>query len=228
MRILPRTNEDVNEEWLGDKSRFALDGLKRRRLDKPWVRQDGKLRAATWPEAFKAIADKVKGTAPDRIGAVAGDLCDVESMLALKDLMGLLGSANLDCRQDGAALDASRREFYLFNSGIAGIEEADAILLIGSNPRRESPVLNARIRKRWLAGGCKIASVGALPGAIYDFVHIGRRATGACRPRRLQASADGCQAADDHRWPVCVGPDRWGGGAGGGLVAGRVGRGDRA
>ena len=173
LRILPRTNEDVNEEWLGDKSRFALDGLKRRRLDKPWVRENGKLRPASWPEAFKAIADKLKTTAPERIGAVAGDLCDVESMLALKDLMGSLGSANLDCRQDGAALDASRREFYLFNSGIAGIEEADAILLVGSNPRRESPVLNARIRKRWLAGGCRIGSVGALPGAIYDFTSLG-------------------------------------------------------
>ena len=100
----------------------------------------------------------------ERIGAIAGDLCDAESILALKDLMLSLGSPNLDCRQDGAALDATRREFYLFNSSIAGIEEADAILLVGSNPRREAPVLNARIRKRWLAGGCPIGSVGALPG----------------------------------------------------------------
>ncbi len=102
LRILPRLNEDVNEEWLGDKSRFALDGLKRRRLDRPWVRRDGKLIEATWAEAFAAIAEKLHGVPGDRIGAVAGDLCDAESMLALKDLMAALGSANLDCRQDGA------------------------------------------------------------------------------------------------------------------------------
>ncbi len=173
MRILPRINEDVNEEWLGDKSRASVDGLKRRRLDKPWVRRDGQLRPATWPEAFRAIADKLNGLAGDRIGAVAGDLCDAESMLALKDLMVGLGSTNLDCRQDGAALDAGRREFYLFNSSVAGIEEADAILLVGTNPRREAPVLNARIRKRWLAGGCKIATVGTLADPIYGVQHLG-------------------------------------------------------
>ena len=112
LRILPRLNEDVNEEWLADKSRFALDGLKRRRLDRPWVRRDGKLIEATWSEAFAAIAEKLHGLAGDRIGAIAGDLADAESMLALKDLMVALGSANLDCRQDGARLDASRRDFY--------------------------------------------------------------------------------------------------------------------
>ncbi len=149
LRILPRINEDVNEEWLGDKSRFAIDGLKRRRLDRPWVRENGKLRAATWTEAFDAIAAKLKPLTGEQIGAIAGDLCDAESMLALKDLFVSLGSTNLDCRQDGAKLDATRRDFYCFNTSIAGIEEADAILIIGSNPRREAPVLNARIRKRW-------------------------------------------------------------------------------
>ena len=168
LRILPRANEDVNEEWLGDKSRFALDGLKRRRLDRPWVRRDGKLQPATWPEAFAAIAAKAKGLAGDRIGAIAGDLCDAESMLALKDLMAALGSANLDCRQDGAALDATRRDFYRFNTSIAGIEEADAILLIGTNPRKEAPVLNARIRKRWMAGGCTIGVAGEAADLTYD------------------------------------------------------------
>src|SRR5579863_8178604 len=96
LRILPRVNEDVNEEWLADKSRFALDGLKRKRLDRPWARRDGKLHAASWPEAFDAIAAKAKGLAGDRIGAIAGDLCDAESMLALKDLMVALGSPNVD------------------------------------------------------------------------------------------------------------------------------------
>ena len=117
LRILPRMNDDVNEEWIGDKSRIRIDGLKRRRLDRPWVRRDGKLQPATWPEAFAAIAARLRGLPGERIGAIAGDLCDAESMVALKDLMAALGSANLDCRQDGARLDATRREFYLFNTG---------------------------------------------------------------------------------------------------------------
>ncbi|MBV9250052.1 MAG: NADH-quinone oxidoreductase subunit G, partial [Acetobacteraceae bacterium] len=173
LRILPRLNEDVNEEWLGDKSRFALDGLRRRRLDRPWVRRDGKLTQATWSEAFAAIAERIRGVPGERIGAIAGDLCDAESMLALKDLMVSLGSANLDCRQDGARLDASRRDFYIFNSTIAGIEDADAILLIGSNPRREAPVLNARIRKRWLASGVPIGLVGSETDLTYDVQVLG-------------------------------------------------------
>jgi NADH-quinone oxidoreductase subunit G len=173
LRILPRLNEDVNEEWLGDKSRFALDGLRRRRLDRPWVRRDGKLVAATWAEAFAAIAEKLHGVGGDRIGAVAGDLCDAESMLALKDLMVALGSVNLDCRQDGARLDATRRDFYSFNTSIAGIEEADAILLIGTNPRREAPVLNARIRKRWLAAGIPIGLIGDETDLTYRVQQLG-------------------------------------------------------
>jgi NADH-quinone oxidoreductase subunit G len=173
LRILPRLNEDVNEEWLGDKSRFALDGLRRRRLDRPWVRRDGKLVEASWSEAFVAIAEKLRGVPGDRIGAVTGDLCDAESMLALKDLMGALGSANLDCRQDGARLDASRRDFYTFNTTIAGIEDADAILLIGTNPRREAPVLNARIRKRWLAANIPIGLVGSETDLTYRVHQLG-------------------------------------------------------
>ena len=173
LRILPRLNEDVNEEWLADKSRFALDGLRRRRLDRPWVRRNGKLEAASWPEAFAAIAERLRHVPGDRVGAVAGDLCDAESMLALKDLMTALGSANLDCRQDGARLDASRRDFYIFNTSIAGIEEADAILLIGTNPRHEAPVLNARIRKRWLAANVPIGLIGGETDLTYRVRHLG-------------------------------------------------------
>jgi NADH-quinone oxidoreductase subunit G len=173
LRILPRLNEDVNEEWLGDKSRFALDGLKRRRLDRPWVRRDGKLQAATWTEAFAAIADKLHGLSGERIGAIAGDLCDAESMLALKELATSLGSTNLDCRQDGARLDATRRDFYCFNSSIVGIEGADALLIIGSNPRKEAPVLNARIRKRWLASGMPIGQIGDETDLTYATQHLG-------------------------------------------------------
>ena len=185
LRILPRINDDVNEEWLGDKSRFAIDGLKRRRLDRPWVRRDGKLAAATWPEAFAAIAEKLSGMKGDRIGAIAGDLCDAESMLALKDLLIALGSQNLDCRQDGAQLDASRRDFYSFNSSIAGIEDADAILLIGTNPRKEAPVLNARIRKRWLSADTPIGLIGSETDLTYAVEHLGNT------PKVLNAVLDG-------------------------------------
>jgi NADH-quinone oxidoreductase subunit G len=173
LRILPRLNEDVNEEWLGDKSRFSIDGLKRRRLDRPWLKKDGKLEAVSWAEAFSAIADKVKGLSGDRIGAIAGDLCDAESMLALKDLMAALGSANIDCRQDGARLDASRRDFYSFNTSIPGIEEADAILLIGTNPRKEAPVLNARIRKATVANRAPVGVIGPDADLTYRTVNLG-------------------------------------------------------
>jgi NADH-quinone oxidoreductase subunit G len=173
LRILPRINEDVNEEWLGDKSRFAIDGLKRRRLDRPWVRENGKLKAATWDQAFDAIAAKLKTLSGDRIGAIAGDLVDAESVLALKDLLTSLGSANVDCRQDGARLDPSRRDFYCFNTTIAGIEEADAILLIGSNPRKEAPVLNARIRKVWSAHRIPVGVIGSETDLTYPVTHLG-------------------------------------------------------
>ena len=187
LRILPRLNEDVNEEWLGDKSRFAVDGLKRRRLDRPWVRRDGALQPATWAEAFAAIAEKMRATAPDRIGAIAGDLCDVESMLALKELILAFGSENLDCRQDGAALDASRRDFYLFNTSIAGIEDADALLIVGANPRKEAPVLNARIRKRAITG--KFPG-GKFPGGKFPVGVIGENADLTYKTQHLGAGPD--------------------------------------
>lgn len=169
VRILPRVNDDINEEWLGDRSRFAVDGLKRQRLDRPYVRKDGKLVPASWGEAFAAIADRLKGLPGSKIAAIAGDQTDCETMVAVKDLLAALGSANIDCRQDGAKLDASVRASYLFNSTIAGIEDADALLVIGSNPRKEAPVLNARIRKRYLEGGFKAAVVG--PKADLTFKH---------------------------------------------------------
>ena len=173
LRILPRLNEDVNEEWLADKSRFALDGLKRRRLDACWIKRDGKLQKSSWDEAFAAIAARMRGLAGERIGAITGDLADAESMLALKDLMHATGSNNLDCRQDGAALDRSRRDFYTFNTSIAGIDEADALLIVGSNPRREAPLINARIRKRTLAGKFPIAVIGAAAELTYGATWIG-------------------------------------------------------
>lgn len=173
LRILPRVNDEVNEEWLADKSRFSADGLKRRRLDRPWVKRDGKLRPASWQEALTTIAERLRGVPGERIGAIAGDLCDAESMVALRDLMVGLGSANLDCRQDGAALHAARRDFYLFNTSIGGIEESDALLIIGSNPRREAPLLNARIRKRWVAGNYPVGVIGPRADLTYKTVWLG-------------------------------------------------------
>jgi len=173
MRVLPRVNEDVNEEWLADKSRHACDGLGYQRLDKPYVRKGGKLQAASWDEAFAAIVAKVKGINGSKIAAIAGDTVDAESMMALKDLMTALGSANLDCRQDGAAIDPAARASYLFNSTIAGIEQADVIVIVGANPRKEAPVLNARIRKRFLRGGVRIAVVGEAADLTYKYEHLG-------------------------------------------------------
>ena len=165
-RIVPRVNDEVNEEWLSDKGRFSVDGLKHRRLDRPWVRVHGKRQAVSWQDAFVAVAKRLEGVAGDRIGAIAGDLCDAESMTALRDLMSALGSENIDCRQDGATYDLSDRARYTFASGIVGIEDADALLIVGAVPRHEAPVLNARIRKRYLAagrGGFPIGVIGAQP-----------------------------------------------------------------
>ena len=160
LRVLPRLHEDVNEEWLGDKSRHACDGLRYQRLDRPYIRRNGKLEAVSWEEAFAFTAHKLKGTDADAIAAIAGDLVSVEAVAALKDLMDAYGTPHYDCRQEGANLPVAARSDYLFNSTIAGIEEADFVLLIGANPRWEAPVLNARIRKTWLNTGMKIAAIG--------------------------------------------------------------------
>ena len=173
LRIVPRNNDDVNEEWISDKSRFACDGLRRQRLDQPYIRQDGKLQAANWDEAFAVVAAKVKATSGSKIAAIAGDQADCESMYALKKLLESLGSANMDCRQDGAAVGDGSRAGYLFNSTIAGIEEADAILIVGSNPRLESPVLNARIRKRFLKGNVSIGVIGEETDLTYRYDYLG-------------------------------------------------------
>ncbi|PNG26463.1 NADH-quinone oxidoreductase subunit NuoG [Methylocella silvestris] len=174
MRILPRVNDRVNEEWISDKARQIVDGLKSRRLDRPYIREGGKLRPASWREAFALIAEKIKAAPPHRIGAIAGDLCAVEEMFALQSLMGGLGAVSLDCRQDGAKLDpAFGRGSYIFNPTIAGIEAADGLMIIGSNPRIEAPVLNARIRKRWLKGGFKIGLIGEKADLTYDYAYLG-------------------------------------------------------
>jgi NADH-quinone oxidoreductase subunit G len=158
MRILPRVNDAINEEWISDKTRFIWDGLKSQRLDRPYVRVNGKLKPASWDEAFGAIAKAVKASAGgNRLGAIAGDLAAVEDMFALKGLMRALGSGMTDCRPPMSGIDPSMpRAAYVFNPTIAGIEEADAILIIGANPRKEAAVLNARIRKAWRQKGTRL------------------------------------------------------------------------
>jgi len=184
MRVLPRVNEGINEEWLSDRSRYAVDGLQARRLDRPWVRENGKLRAASWDEALNVVAAKLKAAPANRIGAIAGDLQDAESMKAVLDLFRALGSANTDCRQDGAAIDASIRESYLFNSSIEGIENADAILIVGSNPRNEAPLLNARIRKAWLNGRAQVGVIGEQADLTYEYTNFGEGSKAAGKPSK--------------------------------------------
>jgi NADH-quinone oxidoreductase subunit G len=181
MRILPRVNDEINEEWISDKTRFVWDGLGRQRLDRPYLREDGALKPVSWERALKAAAQALSGPA-EAIGAVAGDLACAESMKALMDLMRGLGVASLDCRQDGAKLglaaDGARlpRESWLFNSTIMGVDECDALLLVGTDLRREAPVLNARIRKRWLASDLAVTAIGERCDLTYDVSWLGARA----------------------------------------------------
>ncbi|MFT4160606.1 NADH-quinone oxidoreductase subunit NuoG [Shinella sp.] len=174
MRILPRVNEEINEEWISDKTRFIWDGLKTQRLDRPYVRKDGRLQPASWAEAFGAIKAAVAGKAGERIGAIAGDLASVEEIYALRELMTALGSKNVDCRQDGSVLDPSLgRASYIFNPTIEGIEQADALLIVGSNPRLEAAVLNARIRKRWRMDNFPIGVIGEEGELRYGYEYLG-------------------------------------------------------
>ena len=174
MRILPRTNDAVNEEWISDKARHVCDGLKTQRLDQPYVRKDGKLEPASWAEALDLVAEKLTTTNPARMAAIAGDLAGAEEMYALKDLLQKFGCKNIDCRQDGAMLSpALGRASYLFNSTIEGIEKADAILLIGTNPRIEAPVLNARILKRFHQGGLLVGVIGEKVDLGYEYTYLG-------------------------------------------------------
>ncbi len=192
MRILPRVNDAVNEEWISDKTRFIWDGLRSQRLDRPYVRRNGRLAPASWADAFAAIRDAVAKAAPEKIGAIAGDLAAVEEMYALKLLMASLGSRNIDCRQDGAALDPSLgRASYIFNPTIEGIEQADAVLIIGSNPRFEASVLNARIRKRWRLGKLPVGVIGDVGDTRYQYERLGSG------PESLKGLVDGTGAFFD-------------------------------
>jgi NADH-quinone oxidoreductase subunit G len=173
MRILPRVNEAVNEEWISDKTRHVVDGLRTQRLDRPYIRENGQLHAASWSDAFAAIAAKTARRDGKRIGAISGDLAAVEEIFALRDLLAKYGSVNLAV-QGGDAFDPrAGRASYIFNPGIAGIEQADALLIIGSNPRKEAAILNARIRKRWRSGKLKVGVIGPKADLTYTYDYLG-------------------------------------------------------
>jgi NADH-quinone oxidoreductase subunit G len=173
MRILPRVNEAINEEWISDKTRHVVDGLRTQRLDRPYVREGGKLKPASWPQAFAAIKARLDGTSPKKIGAIAGDLAAVEEMFALKQLLAKLGSANIAAQNVAAFDPKAGRAGYIFNPGIVGIEQADAVLIIGSDPRKEAAILNARIRKRWRASGMPIGVIGDRAELTYHYDYLG-------------------------------------------------------
>jgi NADH-quinone oxidoreductase subunit G len=172
LRILPRVNEAINEEWISDKTRHIVDGLKTQRLDRPYIRENGKLRPASWNEAFAAIAAKIGKTKPERIGAIGGALAGVEELFALKALLNSLGSQNTDMQGRGGLDPSNGRASYIFNTTIEGIELADAAMIIGSNPRREAPILNARIRKRSIRGGLLAGVLGAKVDLTYDYNYL--------------------------------------------------------
>src|SRR5690625_1021746 len=171
MRILPRNHDGVNEEWLADRSRYHWDGLRRQRLDRPYIRVDGRLRPAGWDEAFAVIADAI-AAAEGKIAAIAGDLVPVESMWSLKDLLARLGSDRVECRQDGAKLPIDNRAAYAGTALVEDLDTADAVLIIGANPRLDAPVLNARIRKSWIHGGA-VGVIGEAADLTYSTTHLG-------------------------------------------------------
>ncbi len=168
MRILPRNHDGVNEEWLSDKARFVWDGLARQRLDTPYIRENGKLRKADWPEALAAAAAAMKGK---RVVGLVGDLAPTEAAFALKQLIEGQGGV-VECRTDGAKLPAGNRSAYVGTARIEDLDTAKHIMLVGTNPAAEAPVLNARIRKAWLAGA-NVGLVGEPVDLTYDYTHVG-------------------------------------------------------
>jgi len=175
MRIVPRLNEAVNEEWISDKARFSYDGLKTQRLDTPMMKVDGKLQPCSWPDAFGAIKEAMGKTSPKDFVAVGGDLADAESLMLLKDLMNKMG-CNRFAWEDGLALNFDLRSEYLFNSTIEGVEEADALLLVGTNPRMEAPLVNSRIRKCAIQNDLEVASIGPAMDTTYEIEELGNDA----------------------------------------------------
>jgi NADH-quinone oxidoreductase subunit G len=173
MGILPRLNKAINEEWISDKTRFAYDGLKYQRLDTPYIRMNGKLTAATWGEAFNHITQALARTQAHQRAALAGPLADNESLFLLRTLWDAMGSPHRDCRPTGLNIPHTHRSHYLFNTTIQGLEEADALLLIGTNPRYEAPLINARIYKTWQKRGLPVGLIGPKAALNYPYSHLG-------------------------------------------------------
>ncbi len=194
MRILPRNHDGVNEEWLSDKSRYVWDGLRRQRLDRPYIRENGKLRPATWPEALSAAAAAMKGK---KVAGLVGDLASVEAAYALKLLVEGQGGT-VECRTDGAKLPAGNRSAYVGTAAIEDIDHAKVIHLIGTNPRLEAPVLNARIRKAWL-NGADVTLIGQAADLTYEYAHLGADRAA------LQALLDRDQDAEGAESVVIIG-----------------------
>ncbi len=202
MRIVPRLNEAVNEEWIHDKARFAYDGLQNQRLDQVYMRDaKGNLKVATWHAALTKIAEKLQDVKGERIGAIAGDMADSEAMSALQDLMEQLGSKNTDCRQDGANFDLSRMDALRFNTAIEALEDADAILLIGTDIRHEAAIINARIRKASI-NKAKIAVLGEACDLTYNYEHLGETAQDL--EKLLKARSGFAKTLKDAERPVII------------------------
>lgn len=172
LRVLPRLNEDINEEWINDKTRFAIDGLQRQRLDIPYLKSENKLYKSNWKDALTKIVNKINSIKSSNILALSGNFTDVETLMATKTLFNKIGSENYECRIDNVKIDPSVRASYVFNSGISNIENADSILLIGTNPRWEASILNARIRKSYLNNNLPIALIGNKKNLTYDYTHL--------------------------------------------------------
>ncbi len=173
MRILPRLNEEINEEWISDKTRFCYDGLKYQRLDKPYVKREGNLQSASFEQAYKAIVETVKAVNPSEIAVLSGQLSSAEEIFALKKICEKIGIKNFDCRLSGEKLSATDSASYFFNTKISGIDEADACLLIGVNPRKDAPILNARLRKRFLSKKLKVFAIGVNADLTYAYENLG-------------------------------------------------------
>ncbi|NBX43041.1 MAG: NADH-quinone oxidoreductase subunit G, partial [Rhodobacteraceae bacterium] len=191
MRILPRNHDGVNEEWISDKTRFVWDGLRRQRLDVPYIREKGKLRKATWGEALAKAAEALKGA--KKIAGLVGDLAPVEAIFALKQMIEGQGGV-VECRTDGAKLPEANRAAYVGTAAIEDIDHADHIILIGTNPRLEAPVVNARIRKAW-ARGANVEVIGEAADLTYDYAHLGTDRAGLEKTLSRAAGAGAKQAS---------------------------------
>ena len=173
LRVLPRINEDINEEWINDKTRFAIDGLQNQRLDQPFIRTNGRLEETNWDTAISEVSKKIQETIPNNIISLSGNQVDVETLTATKIFFDLIGSQNYESRLDNAKIDPKVRSSYIFNSGISNIENCDSILLVGTNPRWEASILNARIRKQYLNNDIPIALIGNKKNLTYNYEYLG-------------------------------------------------------